>query len=575
MKEGTPSKSTRRTRAFIAVGLAGSVGLAALAACGDDDCAATSTCEGTSADASAVDGGARIRDGASDAASNTDAAAAPHVVLRMPDATVFVVQGAFVDVPLTIERTNYDGRITLSVIGLTESLSAAPVEVPAGATTASVRIAATDDRAQGNVGAVSIVGAAEAASVDDAKVSLFVRGPSGSVDTTFGGGLIVSTLDHPTDGSSHGHVDSTFDYALSAPGGRVIAMALGDDTARVVRYERDGGLDTSFGGDASVALPADSPTHRARMLYSAAGELLVVTGTRIYSLSTDGGRNPNWADGGGADTVGCTQAYELGAYAEGGVPILECCPDDPALTISRLTSSGTKDPDFGPYPLRFERLGNQSPFYQRGAALTVTPTGSVIGYISAPDASVSTGWLASLYQMESAGHFDHMAKFAAHKEDLIVTARAPDGSIIAAVGAAVRSPEIALHPIELRRFTPDLASDPAFGSGGSAHAFKGEPTSVVVLSDGSIMVAGVLPNTDDSKATASVQRFHADGSLDNAYGKNGIATISLGSAELNSLPVVTGAFLQADGSVLVVGGTIDTDLDLGFPQPSRILRLWQ
>ncbi|HEY2586148.1 MAG TPA: FG-GAP-like repeat-containing protein [Tepidisphaeraceae bacterium] len=107
------------------------------------------------------------------------------------------------------------------------------------------------------------------------------------------------------------------------------------------------------------------------------------------------------------------------------------------------------------------------------------------------------------------------------------------------------------------------ALDPTFGNGGFSTIITGASGSAVgalaVQADGKIVAAGPAGGGVD------VVRLNTDGSLDNAYGTNGIATAAgLGvTQQPNNAPDVTeGLALQADGKILVANTTSKADFGL-------------
>src|SRR5688572_31921394 len=99
-----------------------------------------------------------------------------------------VVQGASASVEIAVTRNGFNGPITIAVDGLPPNVSASPATVGADTTKASVTLSATAAAAQGET-TISISGSDATGSVKNSTpVSLLVRGPSGSLDMTFGQG---------------------------------------------------------------------------------------------------------------------------------------------------------------------------------------------------------------------------------------------------------------------------------------------------------------------------------------------------------------------------------------------------
>jgi uncharacterized delta-60 repeat protein len=95
----------------------------------------------------------------------------------------------------------------------------------------------------------------------------------------------------------------------------------------------------------------------------------------------------------------------------------------------------------------------------------------------------------------------------------------------------------------------DGTLDPAFGTGGIATAAPVTDTGeVVVQPDGKILLAGKVPGPGNPGLT--VARLNDDGSVDTAFGTNGVATVSP-SATLNTVALQPVGKIIAAGSLVV------------------------
>lgn len=71
--------------------------------------------------------------------------------------------------------------------------------------------------------------------------------------------------------------------------------------------------------------------------------------------------------------------------------------------------------------------------------------------------------------------------------------------------------------------------------------------------DGKIVAVGYEESVDESIGGFAVARFNPDGSADTTFGSNGMTTTYFGDSSLGS-PFTSGAALQSDGRIVVVGG---------------------
>lgn len=135
----------------------------------------------------------------------------------------------------------------------------------------------------------------------------------------------------------------------------------------------------------------------------------------------------------------------------------------------------------------------------------------------------------------------------------------PDGKLVLA-GTAGTGNRLAFA---LARYLPEGALDPTFGTGGKVTtSFKGSPSlasflagayarGIAIQPDGKLVVAGVASIGDlmSVRLDYAVARYHADGSLDRAFGVDGTVTTQI---EQNIYNVPTLA-LQPDGKLIVAG----------------------
>ena len=158
----------------------------------------------------------------------------------------------------------------------------------------------------------------------------------------------------------------------------------------------------------------------------------------------------------------------------------------------------------------------------------------------------------------------------------------PDGKVVIS-GSAWKSD--GTTDIAVARFAGNGAIDPEFGDGGKATVDVGGRADfakgMAVGKDGDLILAG--GTRDTSGATHAVLvRLNGDGSLDAAFGVNGVVTLEFadhGSAWLNDVElladgkiVIAGLVLGPSGSdILVARLTADGALDPGFSEDGILL----
>jgi uncharacterized delta-60 repeat protein len=128
-----------------------------------------------------------------------------------------------------------------------------------------------------------------------------------------------------------------------------------------------------------------------------------------------------------------------------------------------------------------------------------------------------------------------------------------DGKIVAAGQAEIGGQDDAL----LVRLHPDGTLDTSFGDDGIVtrdfNGFDDLFRDLALQSDGKIVVAGRQTEADGSTTRFTVFRFHPDGSLDAAFGTDGVVVVDFTGLSA----AATGIALQADGKI-VAGGTTET-----------------
>ncbi len=130
-----------------------------------------------------------------------------------------------------------------------------------------------------------------------------------------------------------------------------------------------------------------------------------------------------------------------------------------------------------------------------------------------------------------------------NQENVMALAVQPDGKILAA-GYYIGTDG---HYAVLR-FNPDGSLDNTFGSGGidTFSFFEGMARSMVVQTDGKILLGG----TDyTGNSSSHIMRLNTDGSVDSTFGINGRMRYQLGPADSDIFKLI----LQTDGKIIACG----------------------
>ena len=224
--------------------------------------------------------------------------------------------------------------------------------------------------------------------------------------------------------------------------------------------------------------------------------------------------------------------------------------------VLRLNSDGTRDNTFGTggvFTYGDKRKGNNY-----GSGVTLQPDGKIVvvgdsSYDKNRDVLVlrcnSDGSLDSTFGKGGATTYKSQAKENQHLG--FGVALQPDAKIVV-VGSTSNGKN---HEVMLLRFNSDGSLDSSFGKGGivthsglSNANFWGR--AVAIQPDGKIVVVGISYTA--KKCDVLTLRYNADGSLDKAFGEDGVAPSSCppgGHDWGRSIAI------QPDGKIIVAGNT--------------------
>lgn len=149
----------------------------------------------------------------------------------------------------------------------------------------------------------------------------------------------------------------------------------------------------------------------------------------------------------------------------------------------------------------------------------------------------------------------------------------PDGKLL--VAGTVRVPPATSNDFGVVRYLPDGSLDQAFGQDGivivDIDGNSDSANAILVQPDGHIVLAGDarFPSLGSDQRFTLV-RLAADGSLDPTFGTNGVASVSTGDSEF-----AVAVAMQNDGALLVgglpFGGTNNRDFTIARFTPAGVL----
>jgi len=424
-------------------------------------------------------------------------------------------------------------------------------------------------------GKVVVAGSAYNGTNDDIAVVRY--NADGSLDTSFA-----------DDGKQVTEVGTSFDrgnaVALQSDGKIVVAgdSVIGLFSARVgfvrdiavVRYNPDGSLDTSFGGDPTVTTDAGADYDSAvAVAVQGDGRIVVAGRVGIYveddqfvllRYNPDGSLDSTFGAGGKVLTPGTP--YDLVLQADGKIVVSGSLPgDSDDMTLRRFNPDGSIDSTFGgsgtvttiliagcSEPARAVTVQSDGKIvvagnvYRRGVPDIIDF--AVVRYN--PDGSRDTSFGAGGSVITDLGNDSEDAALA--------VAVQADGKIVA---AGLSGPDRYHEDFAVVRYNPDGSLDPTFGTDGKIITPLGadydEAHGVAIQADGKIVAAGmsgdddgILPSSlEGADSSFAVVRYNPDGSLDATFDAGGQTLTRLGG----TTDWITALAVQGDGKIVAAG----------------------
>jgi len=497
------SSFKRSSRDSIAISWLAALAIAGCAKYAGSDCAASLTCELSSAGASGKSvgstggtaGGGTGAGGTSaggttssgGSSSSTTQAAAKVTATVVP--VVRIAQSASQTVKIAVTR---DGgaaqRILVAAVNLPSGISSSPTTISASSTEAALPIQLNSSVPVGGPTQLTI----SVTSPDDASVSLtlscdlYVVDKAGAMDASLSKSSQIATTISP------GGKDIPSDVAADSKG-RIVVVGSGktsanSDQAWAARFSPRGDLDTGFGSGGKLAGFGNSPSYAQKVVVKA-------DGVYVWATSSLGGTTLSF--------------------------------------IRKLTETGTASPSFGANQTGDAILSGV------GSAIALVPQGDGLLGLAAP-----TG------------------KFVALKADGTIDSAFAPPSTGSPSALAVDSQrrvlygEVRTGSYAISRLTPTGSADLSFGTNGTATvnlptgATSSRFVALAVASTG--LVAGLVQST--TGATANENLVSLIGFGTNGSSTGGLGDPSTGVKITSALGTGYGAIVQDDGKVVVLHG---------------------
>jgi uncharacterized delta-60 repeat protein len=337
--------------------------------------------------------------------------------------------------------------------------------------------------------------------------------PDGSLDPSFDfNGYAVTTI-----GASAEGLGITLQTSLTDPTKLVVVgtadMGFGGYDLAIVRYNPDGSLDTSFGGDGIVTTDLSGDDDGAESV------LIQYTGATPTGIVVSG-----WA------TVSGYYDFAAARYSLNG--LLDSSFDGDGVVITAVSPPFVSSPDDAASGM----IRSFGQIVLVGSAQNLRADCAVVRYNH--NGSLDTSFDGDGIRLEDAGNHQAIGR------DVLIQ---PDGRIV--IAGVQRS--YADRDFAVFRCLPDGSPDSSFNSAGwtifPVGFVQDEATTVSWQPDGKIVVAGYSESGADTNI--ALARLNSDGTGDVTFGSFGI--VSTHVAGLNV--TVEDMVIQPDGRIVVAG----------------------
>lgn len=446
-----------------------------------------------------------------------------------------VIQGQTVQLTATVARLNgFTGAVQVALQNLPAGVTAAPVVIAEGATSAQVTLAAAASAPHSLPTASSAKGTSGDQNATK-PLTVTVGGLPGAIDTSFNGGAQLVSAGEGEDYATA--------LAVQADG-KVITVGWTSTTAggadlAVVRHGRDGTLDAAFGtgGKVVTAVGAARATDQAHAVaVQPDGKILVggltaTTGTDydflLVRYNADGSLDGTFGNGGKVITSfgASTDRINTILVQDDGKIVVGGDSDQGTATgvdfaLARYNADGTLDAGFGNggkaltpvranasrdsvYAISFQTVGAEKRLVAVGgegdfSAVRYLPNGQL-------DGSFGNGGKVGAVFGSTIGAARAVVETADHK--LVLAGNT-------------------MNDVALTRLNVDGTVDAGFGTAGKVVTALSagnwdEATSLVRQADGKLIAGGWVYEGAGSAGNFAVMRYSADGALDAGFGNAG------------------------------------------------------
>ena len=396
-----------------------------------------------------------------------------------------------------------------------------------------------------------------------AKYTVFAA--PGDLDLTFGvNGRVTTDVASSTDESA---------YAIAIqPSGKLVISGVSKTTATqydfaTVRYNVNGGVDTSFNGTGRVTTSFNVTDYARGVAVQPDGKIVIVgyalntgvppvfalarynvSGTLDTTFNSTG--KVTTAIGGTGDYASCVALQSDGKIVVAGYASNPLVTD---FAVVRYNANGSLDTSFngiGKVTTDVGGLGESD----SAVCMVVQPDGKIV---VAGNATINGLSRFAVVRYNVGGTLDdafgnagiEITDSTSLGDTLIGMALQADGKIVLGGNSNIGDPEGTY--ITFARYNPNGVLDTTFGGSGRVSTLL-TPTNTAISSlalqaDGKIVVAGPSPQPVGGIAIL-LARYNADGDLDTGFGTNG-RVIDTGGGQIRTIAI------QSDGKIVAAGTT--------------------
>ncbi len=392
---------------------------------------------------------------------------------------------------------------------------------------------------------------------------------NGSLDTSF-----------DTDGKTTTDIGDARDEARSVTvqsDGKIVVAGSGDGDFAVVRYNTNGGLDTSFDTDGKLITDLNFYMDQSALPVAVQSDgKLVIAGTTTpfggnndfatARFNTDGSLDTSFdTDGKTTTDIGTSSFDEASAVAlqsDGKIVVAGYSGND--FAVVRYNSSGSLDTAFdsdgkvitAASTNSFDIMGSAAlqsdgKIVVAGASRGLRP-GFGLGIVVArydSDGSLDTSFDTdgiTTTQLDSPSGYDTslLSRYSSHTFSVALQS---DGKIVVAGSGD--------GDFAVVRYNSNGSLDTSFDTDGKTTTDIGtssidEASAVALQSDGKIVVAGRSFGAGTSGSDFAVVRYNSNGNLDTSFDTDGKTTTDIGTSSIDEASAVA---LQSDGKIVVAG----------------------